>query len=362
MTHALELFWFAAAAGLLGVYAVLDGFDIGAGAVHFLVARTPDERRVVLKSIGPVWDGNEVWLLAAGGTIFLAFPKLLATAFSGFYLPLIVVLWLFMFRALAVEFRSHVADAVWRSFWDAAFAAASLLLAVFLGAALGNVVRGVPIGADGTFFEPLWTDFRVGADTGILDWYTILVGVAALAILSLHGTAWLALRTAGDLERRALAVARRIFPVVVLLVLGVDAATAFVQPQVAANLDAMPWGWIFVLVPLGALLVMGKSLYPGASGAATPAGERRFFAASSALIFSMVAAAAFGVHPYLLPARDPALSLTIAKGASSSYGLSNGLLWWLPGMALAVGYTVLAYRRLGPKLEVETSRDKHSTH
>ena len=141
----METLWFCLVALMVALYAVLDGFDIGAGIVHLLVAQTEVERRQVLASIAPVWDGNEVWLLAAGGTLYFAFPELYASSFSGFYLPLMMVLWLLILRGLAIELRSHVPSGLWKSFWDAGFALASVLLAVFFGAALGNVVRGVPL-------------------------------------------------------------------------------------------------------------------------------------------------------------------------------------------------------------------------
>src|ERR1700738_4417122 len=164
---------------MITMYVLLDGFDLGAGAIHLLGAKTDEERVQVLASIGPVWDGNEVWLIAAGGTLFFAFPALYATSFSGFYLPLMIVLWLLILRGVSFEFRRHLTHATWVSFWDGVFFLASLLLAVFYGAALGNVVRGVPLDNQGRFFEALWTNFQPAGETGILDWYTILAGGAA---------------------------------------------------------------------------------------------------------------------------------------------------------------------------------------
>src|SRR5207249_11718613 len=164
----METVWFALVAFMLGMYLVLDGFDLGAGAIHLFAARTAPERRQILRAIGPVWDGNEVWLIAAGGTLFFTFPRLYAASFSGFYLPLMVVLWLLMGRGVAVELRSR-GNAVWSTFWDAMFFLSSSLLAIFLGAAIANVVRGVPLDPQGYFFEPLWTDFNPRSQTpGIL--------------------------------------------------------------------------------------------------------------------------------------------------------------------------------------------------
>src|SRR5437016_11644266 len=149
--------WFWLVAIMIAMYVLLDGFDLGAGAIHLLVAKTDEERRQVLASIGPVWDGNEVWLIAGGGTLYFAFPGLYASSFSGFYLPLMIVLWLLMLRGISIEVRNHIDSPVWKPFWDVIFAGASVLLAIDFGAALGNVVRGAPLDVAGDFFLPLWT-------------------------------------------------------------------------------------------------------------------------------------------------------------------------------------------------------------
>src|SRR5271167_5210199 len=172
----MEAVWFAIVSAMLAVYAVLDGFDFGVGVVHRLVAKTDEERRTVLAAIGPVWDGNEVWLVAAGGVLFMAFPRVYSAAFSGFYLALMIVLWLLILRGIAIESRSHQENPLWREFWDTTFSLSSAVLAVVLGAALGNVVRGVPLDATGFFAMPLFTDFQPGAHPGVFDWYTVLAG------------------------------------------------------------------------------------------------------------------------------------------------------------------------------------------
>ncbi|MGH9594139.1 MAG: cytochrome d ubiquinol oxidase subunit II, partial [Bryobacteraceae bacterium] len=143
--NSMETLWFCLVALMIAAYVVLDGFDLGAGIVHFGVARTDEERRAVLRSIGPVWDGNEVWLLAGGGTLYFAFPGLYSSSFSGFYLPLMMVLWLLILRGIAIEFRSHIDSPVWKPLWDFVFSGSSALLSIFFGAALGNVIRGVPL-------------------------------------------------------------------------------------------------------------------------------------------------------------------------------------------------------------------------
>ena len=215
----METIWFILVALMLIAYVVLDGFDLGAGIISMLVARNHDERRLVLRAIGPVWDGNEVWLLAAGGALFFAFPRLYASSFSGFYLPLMMVLWLLMLRGVGIELRSHVQDPLWWSFFDFLFSVSSLLLAIFFGAAIGNVVRGVPLDANGYFFEPLWTNFRAGTNPGILDWYTVLIGVLALITLTVHGAHYIALKTEGELHQRSQRIASGAWWLLVLMTL-----------------------------------------------------------------------------------------------------------------------------------------------
>src|SRR5713101_4313827 len=205
----METAWFTIVWGMLGVYVVLDGFDFGAGILHRFVARTDEERRTVLAAIGPVWDGNEVWLVAAAGAVFMGFPRVYSAAFSGFYMAFMIVLWLLILRGIAIESRSHQENPLWREFWDTTFALSSALLAVVLGTALGNVVRGVPLDATGFFAIPLFTDFQPGEHPGIFDWYTSLVGVFTLCVLAGHGALYLAWKTAGSVQARSQAWARR---------------------------------------------------------------------------------------------------------------------------------------------------------
>ncbi len=335
--------WFLLVALMLTVYVVLDGFDLGAGIIHLFVARTEEERRLVLRSIGPVWDGNEVWLLATGGTLYFAFPSLYAASFSGFYLPLMIVLWLLILRGISIEFRGHVAEPVWAAFWDVVFAFSSLLLAIFYGAALGNVVRGVPFDAQGRFFEPLWTNFRLGPDTGILDWYTILVGVFALLVLTLHGALWVALKTENALNRRSRQAARVIWWGVAAFTAIVTLLTYRVQPHVGESLSAHPWRFIFPAVAVAGLLGMGWFI--------ERKNDSRAFFSSCAYIVGMLASVALGLHPYLLPAStNSAYALTIENSQAQPYGLRIGLIWWLIGMAFAISYAVYTYRSFAGKV------------
>ncbi|MGD0014113.1 MAG: cytochrome d ubiquinol oxidase subunit II [Bryobacteraceae bacterium] len=338
--------WFCMVAMMIAGYVVLDGFDIGAGIVHFCVGRTEAERRVVLKSIGPLWDGNEVWLLAGGGTLYFAFPALYASSFSGFYLPLMIVLWLLILRGVAIEFRNHLENPVWRPFFDGVFTLASALLAIFLGAALGNVVRGVPLDASGYFFLPLWTDFQPGSDAGILDWYTILTGLLAFFTLTQHGALWVAHKTEDVLQERARRVAGAAWYAVVVLTALVTLATFRIQPQVSDNLSTYPWGYVFPALAVAGLI--------GAPLARARFDDGKAFFASCTYIAGMLASAAFGLYPSVLPSNtNPALALTIESTAAAPHGLRIGLAWWIPGMLLVLGYSIFIYRHFAGKVRLE---------
>lgn len=346
----MESLWFCLVAAMLAMYVIFDGFDIGAGIVHLVVARTGDERRSVLRSIGPVWDGNEVWLLAAGGTLYFAFPALYAASFSGFYLPLMIVLWLLILRGISIEFRNHIDSNAWRPLWDFVFAASSILLAVFFGAALGNVVRGVPLDAEGRFFEPLWTTFRPEAHAGVLDWYTVTVGLAALASLAMHGALWVALKTHDPVSARARAFAARAWWGALALTALTTMFTLRLQPQVAENLARWPWGYVFPALAVAGLACVRLFGARGSDG--------RAFLASAGYLAGMLASAAFGVYPFVLPATtDRALGLTVENAAAAEYGLRIGAVWWTIGMALVAVYFTFVYRHFAGK--VSTEPDSH---
>jgi cytochrome d ubiquinol oxidase subunit II len=334
--------WFVLVAVMVAMYVLLDGLDLGAGAIHFFVARTNEERRQVIATIGPVWDGNEVWLLAAGGTLYFAFPMLYASGFSGFYLPLMIVLWLLILRGTAVEFRNHVASPVWIPFWDFIFSIASLLLAVFFGAALGNVVRGVPLDRTGYFFEPLWTNFRLSDHTGILDWFTILVGVQALLALMMHGGLWVQLKTHGAVSKRAGKVAGLVWWGVLVLTAVVTGAAFVIQPQVIANFHRWPAGYVLPLLAVVGFAAVKFELHRKH--------QRNAFLASCTYFLGMLTSVVFGVYPMVLPARNPAFNLTVQNAKAPNYGLRIGLIWWVIGMALATVYFVYVYRSFAGKV------------
>jgi cytochrome d ubiquinol oxidase subunit II len=343
----METLWFYLVAVMIAVYVILDGFDLGAGVLHLFVARNDTERRVVLQSIGPVWDGNEVWLLAGGGALVLAFPRLYASAFSGFYLPLMMVLWLLILRAISIEFRSHLENPLWRPVWDVTFSVSSLLLTVFLGAALGNVVRGVPLGPDGYFFAPLWTSFGIDeAELGILDWYTVTVGLTSLLALTYHGAMWMILKTDGEIRDRARAAAGVVWPLLLVFTALVTVFTFSIQPQVPARMNAVPLSYALPLLALAGLFT---------SRAFTKKGrELGAFLASAIFLAGMLVSVVYGLYPMVLPAAgDPAASLTIHNASGPPYSLWVGLLWWVPGMILVTIYTTYVYRKMAGKVVLD---------
>jgi cytochrome d ubiquinol oxidase subunit II len=340
----IQTLWFCLIAIMIAGYVILDGFDLGAGVVHLFVARNEEERQRVLHSIGPVWDGNEVWLLAAGGTLYFAFPALYAAAFSGFYLALMMVLWLLILRGMAIELRGHIESALWKPFWDLIFGASSTLLALLLGVALGNVVRGVPLDSSGFFFLPLWTDLLPGANAGVVDWYTLLIGLAALGALALHGTYWVTYKTDGDLRQRSRSFASKTWWVVTLLTAGVTAVSFRLQPNIEKEFRERPWGAIFPLLALAGLAGMRMA---GARGR-----DRGAFLSSCLYLTGMLTSVTFGVYPYVLPSNAaPEAALTVTNAAAASYGLWIGLCWWIPGMLLAACYTIFVYRHFAGKVE-----------
>ncbi|MGH7441161.1 MAG: cytochrome d ubiquinol oxidase subunit II [bacterium] len=330
--------WYLLLAAVLATYVCLDGFDLGAAGVLPFVARGPEERGLVFRCLGEVWDGNEVWLVAAGGTLVLAFPHAYAVIFSGFYLPLTLVLWLLVFRGLSIELRHHLGRNFWEPLLELAFVGASALLAFILGAALGNVVRGVSLGPDGSFFNALFTDFSAKAPVGILDWYTTLAGLCSLAVLARHGALWLNLKTEGPIQERAARLAIRLTLPLGVMAVALSVASLEVQPLLSRSLIQRPWGWVFpLLAAVGLMLSHVALVRKRALGA---------LLASCLFLAGLLASAVVGLYPVLLPSLGPGPALDVANCASGDYALSTGLCWWLPGMALVCLYFVFLYRRL----------------
>ena len=329
--------WYGIVALMLTLYVVLDGFDLGAGLLHVMVARTDPERRQVLAAIGPYWDGNEVWLLASGGALFAAFPGALAAGLSGFYLAIMLVVWCLLMRGISIEFRSHVQDPLWRNFWDGVLALASGLLALFFGAALGNLLRGLPLRADGWFGLALFTDFSARPPVGILDWYTVLVGAFAVLALALHGALYLAWRTDGAVRERSLGIARRAAWIAVIAWPLVTWATVAVHPAMFGAFARRPLAWLGLGLALAGAAMILLGVRRGRDLAAV--------LGSCGFIAGLLVATAASLFPVMLRAvPDASLSITAYAASNDKPGLLVALGWWSVGFPLAIGYLVLLFR------------------
>ena len=217
--------WYGILAFTLIVYVTLDGRNFGAGILHLIVTKTPAERRQIIAAIGPLWSWHEVWLVAFGGVMFVAFPRLLGSAFSGYYLALFLVLWCLILRGISLEVGGHVNDPMWQSFWDFVFPVSNVLLGILFGTALGNVVRGVPLKENGEFHMAFFTDFGVRGNVGLLDWYSISIGVVSMVVLTAHGATYLTLKTEGPVHDRCEAIARTLWTIIPVLFVVITAET-----------------------------------------------------------------------------------------------------------------------------------------
>jgi cytochrome bd ubiquinol oxidase subunit II len=328
--------WFGIVAVMLTVYVVMDGFDLGAGVLHLFVARTNSERRQVLAAIGPYWDANEVWLLATGGALFVAFPKVLASGLSGFYFAIFLVLWSLILRGISIEFRNHVAAPMWRAFWDASFAVASILLCIFFGCALGNLLRGLPLDADGWFSLALFTDFSARVPVGILDWYTVLVGVYAILALAMHGGAYLTWKTDGEVGVRSCTLAYVAAIAVAALWPVMTVATVRLNPLLFEHFTARPLAWVCAALALTGLVFVLVGLRRGR--------HRRAFLGSSAFLLGLMAATAASIYPVMLRGIGEGVSVLATEASNDAEGLRTATRWWLVGIPLVVFYFAVQFR------------------
>jgi cytochrome bd ubiquinol oxidase subunit II len=325
----INTLWFVALAFLLAGYAVLDGFDLGVGTLHLLVGRNTRERSMLIDSIGPVWNGNEVWLLAAGGSMVVAFPTVYAASFSGFYLALMLVLWLLLLRGLGIEFRHQVQHDLWKHAWDVAFSVSSALLALLFGVAVGNVLRGMPLDAGGEF---------QGTFVLMLNPFAVLGGLLSVAVLSLHGANWIALKTEGEVQARARTFARVLWWPAMALLAAMVAASFVVRPDFTRNFGEHA---LLLIVPLGTLAAaIALLLFRRQND------DLWAFLSGGALVAGILGSAAAGLYPYLLPAwpGGPHPGHDIYNAASPAGSLRIALGVYLFGMTLVAVYLVNIYR------------------
>lgn len=340
---------------MLGMYVILDGYDFGAGIVHLLFAKTDEERAAIRNAIGPFWDANEVWLIASGGVLFFAFPTLYASAFSGFYLPLMLVLWFLIFRAIGLELRGQIHNRLWERFWEKAFGVASLCLALFFGAALGNVVRGVNLGMveNGVstqeghyFFLQLWnpTLDPLAESHGIIDWFTILLGIVSVITLTIHGANWIILKTSSTINSRLKSIIFKLNIVLCVLVILTAALWQYVKPFPLNNLIDHAWLWIFPLIAAVGLIGqfwIHKFTKDGMG-----------FLFSCLFILGSFASTVASLFPNVLPSTNSVNpSLTIYNVAAHEYGLSVGMYWFIIAFILVIIYFIIQFRVFKGKLD-----------
>lgn len=332
----LNEIWFFLIGVLLIGYAILDGFDLGVGALH-LFTKGDLERRTMLNSIGPVWDGNEVWLVTSGGALFAAFPNAYATAFSGFYLAFMLVLFMLIFRAVAIEFRSKEPMGWWRSMWDIAFSVASILASVLFGVAIGNMVIGIPVDESGefagTFFE-------------LLSPYALLVGVFNLSMFAMHGSIYVYMKTDGELQRKSREWIWRTLPLFVVLYMLTTIATLVKVPSMIDNFTHLPVMWVVVVLNVLAIANIPRALYLGL--------PLRAFISSSCAIAALIFLFGMGVFPNMIRSTlDPAFNLTIYNAASSQKTLKIMLIIAACGMPFVLAYTAVIYWVFRGKVKVD---------
>lgn len=329
----LQIVWFVIWGSLWAVYFALDGFDLGAGMIYGFLGRNEAEKAAVRRSIGPVWDGNEVWVLTAGGATFAAFPAAYASMFSFLYSALLLILFGLIFRGAAIEFRAKSGAAAWARTWDLVLGAASFLPALLFGVAFGNLFRGLPIDASGYH----------GTLLGLLNPYGVLTGALFVAMFAVHGALWVGLKTAGELGARARRMARELWSYLLILAAGFLAATYF-STGLAANYLKCP---LWTTVPAAAVAALfAVRLFIGRNRAFAA------FMASGATILLVTATGLVGLFPNLIPSRtDPAFSLTIFNSSSSPYTLKVMTIVVFIFVPIVIAYQIWVYRVFRHKID-----------
>lgn len=322
----LNFIWFALVGILLAGYAVLDGFDLGVGALH-LLTKTDEHRRISLNAIGPVWDGNEVWLVTGGGALFAAFPDVYATAFSGFYIAFMLLLVVLIFRAVSIEFRSKQESERWRRSWDVAFSVASVTIALLMGVAIGNVIIGIPIDATKEYVGSFWD---------MLNPYALMVGITTVALFMMHGAIYLVMKTEGELQKQVKSWVNNTIIFFVIAYVTTTMATLIYIPHMAAHFRAFPGFFLVAMINMLAIANIPREIFHGR--------EFRAFLSSCAAILSLLAIFAIGMFPnFLISNIDPAYSLNIYNASSSQKTLEIMLTMALIGMPFVIAYTISIY-------------------
>jgi cytochrome bd ubiquinol oxidase subunit II len=323
----LNITWFLLIGVLLAGYSILDGFDFGVGILH-LFTKDENEKRINLNAIGPVWDGNEVWLLTGGGALFAAFPVVYATVFSGFYLAFMLLLVALIFRAVALEFRGKVDSVKWKKAWDWAFGLGSLLPALLIGVAYGNILRGIPLNQNGLFTGNFLT---------LLNPYSILMGVLSLVTFTMHGAVYMTLKSEGNQRERNKNYASRLWIAVVILYILATLSTFFVSSYLFQGILKSPLFWILFIILLLSVLYLPVALKAG-----------KYFLAmlsSSLMIAGMFGISGISLFPRLVPSlTDLQYSLTIYNASSTPRTLYTMLIIALIGMPVVIIYTIYIYR------------------
>lgn len=325
-------FWLLA--GMMTVYVLLDGYDLGVAAIAPLIARTDDERAVAMRSIGPFWNGNEVWLIAAGGSLFALFPQAYASAFSGFYLPFTVVLWMLMFRGIAMELRGHFNSEIWHNFWDFCFSSSSIVLIALFGVALGNIVRGLPLDRDGYF---------LGTFGFLLNPYALGVGALAVAALALHGATFVVMRVEAAPALRARSLMAPLWWIVLGLYGAVSIATV-TQRWGLAHHGMHAWLTAMPVISLAALAALRVSVSRRPIAA---------FASSCVFLATLLVTAAGTIYPYILPGYPSGLGgLSIEAAAPSPIALFTSIGVVTIGLCLVIAYTIFVVRKMARKISI----------
>lgn len=333
----LNITWFILVGVLLTGYAILDGFDLGVGALHLLV-KEDTERRILINSIGPVWDGNEVWLVTGGGALFAAFPHVYATVFSGFYTAFMLLLFVLIFRAIAIEFRSKQPGARWRNSWDKAFSISSIVIALLMGVALGNIITGIPLGADKEFTGNFWT---------LINPYTIMVGITTVALFMMHGSIYLTMKTEGKLQDKVRDWVNNTIIFFIIMYISTTMTTLIYFPHMIEPFKQSPLLFTVALLNMVAVANIPREIHHKRE-------FRAFFSSAASIVFLLMLFA-IGIFPnVVLSSPNPEFSLTIYNAASSQKTLGIMLLIAIIGVPFVLAYTISIYWVFRGKVKIDS--------